>query len=266
MELPDAADAWRLYARHAAAQFSGGPRPTSHLADRWFLAASGVPHVDLNQGALFGEATVGDAKALTSRVLDAGLPCLLGCSDGLAGRLAPTLREAGFVPLPNREALFWRPGPPHAAEPWAFEVRRVRTDADVAGMQSIFEEAHGYAPELIEELYGARVRGDDGLSAWIAWDGEEPVSFAIVIEVGSSLSIWEVMTPVRHRRRGGARAVVTGALASVAAETRLPIEATLFWASPAGRPLYDAMGFHVVDEVDAWTIGATPEDLAAVGA
>ena len=36
--------------------------------------------------------------------------------------------------------------------------------------------------------------------------------------------------------------------------------------SPAGRPLYEAMGFVVADEVDAWTLGASAEDLAAVGA
>lgn len=41
-------------------------------------------------------------------------------------------------------------------------------------------------------------------------------------------------------------------------------EEVLFWASPAGRPLYEAMGFVIADEVDAWAIGASAEDLAAV--
>jgi GNAT superfamily N-acetyltransferase len=133
-------------------------------------------------------------------------------------------------------------------------------------MLAIFEEAHGYDPASIDALYGGRVKGDDGFSAWLAWDGAEPISFTIVVEVGTALSIWEVMTPERHRRRGGARAVVNAALAGAVAVAARPIEETLFWASPAGRPLYEAMGFVVADEVDAWALGASAEDLAAVGA
>lgn len=266
MDLPDAATLWRLYAEHAALLFAGGPRPTIHVNARWLFAASGTPHVDMNQGALFDGATAADAEALARQVLAADVPCLLGCSDGILERVAPTLARAGFMPLPNQEALFWRPGPPAPPGPTAFEVRRVRTDTEVKGMLAIIEEAHGYDPAMIDRLYGGRVRGDDGLSAWIAWEGAVPVSFAIVIEVGSSLSLWEVQTPVRHRRRGAARAVVAAALVGAAAGARQPIQETLFWASPAGRPLYDSMGFVIGDLVDAWAIGASAEDLAAVGA
>ncbi len=220
----------------------------------------------MNQAALFGEADADDAALLARQVVEASVPCLLGCSDGVLDRVAHALTAGGFARLPKREAIFWRPGPPQALEPSNFEVRRVRTDVDVAAMLAIFEEAHGYDSASIGALYGGRVKDDDGLSAWLAWDGPEPISFTIVVEVGTALSIWEVMTPERHRRRGGARAVVNAALAGAAAVAIRPIEETLFWASPAGRPLYEAMGFVIADEVDAWALGASPEDLAAVGA
>jgi GNAT superfamily N-acetyltransferase len=237
-----------------------------HATDRWFFAATGSDHVDMNQAALFGEADAEDAALLASQVVKAGVPCLLGCSDGVLERAAPALTAAGFARLPNREAIFWRPGPPPSIEPAGFEVRRVRSDVDVVAMLAIFEEAHGYDPTSIAALYGGRIKGDDGFSAWLAWDGPDPISFTIVVEVGTALSIWEVMTPERHRRRGGARAVVNAALAGAAAVAARTIEETLFWASPAGRPLYEAMGFVVADEVDAWALGASAEDLAAVGA
>ena len=266
---PDRAEAarlWRRYAEHAAVLFRSGPGPLHHATDRWFFTASGAQHVDMNQGALYGDATAADAERLAEAVVAAGVPCLLGCSDGVTERVAGSLRAAGFELLPNREAIFWRPGPPAAPEPSPFEVRRVRSRDELAAMQSIFLEAHGYSAESIDQIYGGRLEGDEGFSAWLAWDGAEPVSFTIVIAVGASLSIWEVMTPPRHRRRGAARAVVAGALAAVAEAASHPIEETLFWASPAGRPLYETMGFVVADEVDAWAIGASPEDLAAVGA
>ena len=262
----EASRLWSLYAQHAAVLFRSGPNPDFHATDRSFFVASGSDHVDMNQAALFGPADAEDAERLAAWVVSAGVPCLLACSDGVLERVEPALRQAGFVHLPTREAIFRRPGPPKQPEASAFEVRRVDRDGDVAAMLGIFEEAHGYDPASIAALYGGRVHGDPDFSAWLAWEGPEPISFVIVIAVGASLSIWEVMTPQRHRRRGGARAVVEAALAGVAAERSEPVEETLFWASPAGRPLYEAMGFVIADEIDAWTLGASAEDLAAVGA
>ena len=131
-------------------------------------------------------------------------------------------------------------------------------------MGSVFAEAHGYDSVLIDRMYGDRVGTDDGFSAWLAWDGAEPVSFTIVTKSAASLALWDVMTPPRHRRRGAARAVISHALAESAAATT--IEETIFWATPLGRPLYESMGFSIADNIDAWTLGASPEDLAAVGA
>ena len=118
-------------------------------------------------------------------------------------------------------------------------------------------------------MFGRTLRADDWVTGWLAWDGPEPVSFTIVTRAAGTLSMWDVMTPARHRRRGAARAVVGAALASVGAATvaaRPPIEQTLFWSSPAGRPLYESMGFKVADRVDAFVLGASEADLVAVGA
>ena len=262
----NAARLWRLYAHHAALLFSSGPRPSVQTTDRWFFAATGSDHVDMNQGALFGEASADDATLLANAVLDAGYRACSVVRTGCSSESRRPWRER--VSSRSRIERRCSGGPARSSRqlPSAFDVRRVRSDADIAAMQAIFEEAHGYEPEAIARLYGDRVKGDDGFSAWLAWDGDEPVSFTIVIEVGASLSIWEVMTPKRHRRRGAARAVVTSALAGAAAVAARPIEETLFWSSPAGRPLYESMGFAIADHVDAWAIGASAEDLEAVGA
>jgi hypothetical protein len=132
-------------------------------------------------------------------------------------------------------------------------------------MQAMFLEVHGYARELTEGLFVRPIR-NGAMSGWLAWDGMEPVSFAIVSRVDGSLSLWEVMTPARHRRRGAGRVVVVEALRAVAATSPEPITETLFWSSPAGKPLYDALGFGDVDTVRVWARGASDEDLAAVGA
>jgi predicted small integral membrane protein len=130
----------------------------------------------------------------------------------------------------------------------------------------MFLEVHGYERELTATLHADAIRADGGVSGWIAWDGDHAVSLAFVTQVGTSLGLWEVMTPLQHRRRGAARTAVATALRSVASSSTQPIERTLFWSSPAGRPLYDALGFGVGDTVRAWVLGASEADLAAVGA
>lgn len=261
-----AARLWPLYARHAEVVFAGGPAPKLVVERRWFLATSGSPHVDLNQAVLFGGATAADVEALGAAATEADVPILLGCSAGAGQGLDEPLASAGFVPLPSAEYSFHLPGVPRSLpDPPPFTVRRIESDPDLQAMQAMFLEVHGYGPDLTEGLHVRPIRSG-AISGWLAWDGAEPVSFAIVTRVEASLSLWEVMTPARHRRRGAGRAIVVEALRSAAAASPEPITETLFWSSPAGKPLYDALGFQVVDSIRAWARGASDEDLAAVGA
>jgi GNAT superfamily N-acetyltransferase len=134
------------------------------------------------------------------------------------------------------------------------------------GIWSIFADVHGYEPGLVESMYGETLLESREVEAWLALDGTEPVSCAFVTVVGRSLGLFDMMTPARHRRRGAARALLATSLATAADERRGGIDGIVFWASPAGRPLYESLGFNIADLVDAWTLGASAEDLAAVGA
>lgn len=265
MEPGFAAELWRAYAAHAERMFAHGPAPLTVLGDASFVVLSGGEHVDLNQAGLFGRATRADAETIARLVIEAERPVLLGQSSTVPRNVMEPLATVGFRLMPATEHLFWMPGVP--SEPTrTFEVRRIQSESDIAAMQDMFLEVHGYEPELTATLHGDAIRADDCVTGWIAWDGDQAVSLAFVTQVGSSLGLWEVMTPERHRRRGAARTVVATALQSVASLMALPVERTLFWSSPAGRPLYDSLGFRVGDTVHAWVLGASEADLAAVGA
>ena len=245
--------------------FGHGPAPLTVIGDASFLALSGGDHVDLNQAGLYGDATRTDAEELARLVVEADRPVLLGQSSTVPRDALAPLETVGFRLMPATEHLFWMDGVPNEATS-TFDVRRMETDADIGAMQAMFLEVHGYEPELTATLHGDAIRADKGVTGWIAWDGDQAVSLAFVTQVGTSLGLWEVMTPTQHRRRGAARAVVATGLREVAATTAVPIDRTLFWSSPAGRPLYDALGFRVGDTVHAWVLGASEADLAAVGA
>ncbi len=244
--------------------FRAGPSPrVSQRADS-FVVISGAPHVDLNQGALFATAGGADAEAIAAATEAAGVPCLVAVSASLE-RPAPVvagLSAAGFVHTGIPEALFHAADPPplhHAA----FDVRRAETSADRAALPRVYAQTHGYEPATLS-MYEQAVADADGLEAWLAWDGADPAAAVYVTHVDGSLGVFDMVTVPHHRRRGAGRAVLSAALD--AASRRTGAREVLLWSSPAGRPLYESMGFRVADNVDAWTRGATAEDLAAVGA
>ena len=165
--------------------------------------------------------------------------------------------------MPEREALFHATVAP-TPRPTVFDVREVVTDRDFAGIGTVFAGAHDYDPSLVATMWGPRLLGPCRARGWLAWDAAEPVSCVFVTRVGSSLGVFDMLTSARHRRRGAARALLARALTEVAHGEST--DSIAFWASPAGRPLYESMGFAIADSVHVWTLGASPEDLAAVGA
>ena len=260
-----AAELWQSYGQHAIRIFGSGPSPTSVIGERSFFVASGASHLDLNQAGLFGDAGIADAIEMGRIAARAATPVLLARSEGVTTDVEGPLEEAGFTRLSAAEHLFCMPGTPQPSDLELFDVRRMTSLADIAAMQSIFVDVHGYERDLIGGMYGALDPADHDLSCWIAWDGDEALSLAFVTHAASSLALWEVMTPERHRRRGAARAVVVTALHEVA-QLVGGVDRSLFWSSPAGRPLYDSLGFAIADTVEAWVRGASEADLAAVGA
>ena len=115
-------------------------------------------------------------------------------------------------------------------------------------------------------MYGRDLLTSAGVGCWLAWDGSEPVSWTFVTRVDGTSALFDMMTPPQHRRRGAARNVLTRALADAAARDVGRTESTAFWATPMGRPLFEALGFWVADDVTLWTYGASADELAAVGA
>ena len=265
MTQPNPAEIWRSYGEHAARLLARGPSPRSVIGERFFFVASGSPHVDLNQAALYSEAGRADALEIARLATLADVPVLLGCSAAVPEDVKGSLKAAEFIRFTRHENLFWMPGTPPRSANTPFRVRRMTTESDVAAMVAMFTEIHGYDPALTRSLFGTLDPADSEVSCWIAWDADEAVSLAFITRAQKSLGLWEVMTPVRHRRRGGARAVVVAGLDEVA-RTIDRLDHTVFWSSPAGRPLYVALGFGIADEIDVWVRGASEADLAAVGA
>jgi hypothetical protein len=256
----DAAELWRTFAEHAGLVMSGGRAPSRGSGRGWFAVVTGEPHCDLNECGLTSRATESDVHALVAFIAAAGVPALVSVASTVPDAVTAPLSAAGFARAPVREPLMWCACRPPVATN-GLRVERVRSDADRERAIAIIADAHAMEPEVASRALARLPDPGDRVSAWLAHDGDEPVSVAWVTP-GPRIGVWEMMTPARHRRKGAARAALTSALEVVwGRET----EGAFLWSTPAGRPFYESVGFAAVDEAVSWTLGADQEFLAAIG-
>jgi len=254
----DAAGLWSSFARHLQLVYPGGRSRYVRGGPRWWAVVTGEEHPDLNLCGLTSEATARDARDMTETIAGLGVSCAATVSAALGDDVAAVLAAMGYERAPKREPLMWCDVPP-SPSPTAFRIARAETPDDVAVAVAVAAEGHG-----IQGLHQVIERhpGSDGpVTAWLAWDGDEAVS-VVWLTMDREIGVFAMMTPARHRRRGAGRAVLTAALAATWDEDTT---GALLWSSPMGRPLYESIGFRVVEECAIWMLGGTAELLAAIG-
>ena len=257
---PETEAQWRVFGEHLAALFQGAPALRSERGHAWLAVLTGEQHTDLNQAVLLPHATAKDGEELLALIAAADVPAVISVASEATDSAHTPLEAAGMERAPLSEPLMWceiRPVPPMSS----FDVRPVADACELAIAHRLCALGHG-----IDEAVVARVlaHGNDGsgcVATWIAWDGDEPIS-VVWLTLGDSIGVWEMMTPPEHRRRGAARAVLTSALArNWSPSTR----GAFLWSSPAGRPLYESLGFRAVDEPAIWFTGGHQAAAEAIG-
>ena len=124
-------------------------------------------------------------------------------------------------------------------------IRRIARELAAAA----FDEPRDVLARCIDVM----VTETAGVETWIAWDGEAPRSAVTVTPTGSTAGISLMATPPEHQRQGMGRALLTQVMADYRSRgvTRFHLGAT-----PAGRPLYDSLGFEPIAELSAWMLSA----------
>jgi N-acetylglutamate synthase len=250
---------WVVFAEHLARLFGEAPRLRVAGDRHWWAVLTCEPHIDLNQLGLLDGARVEDAEQVVALVADADVPVVMSVASHTANSVTEPFVGAGLVSAPLPEPLMWLGEPPRAVDS-EFDVRRVVSDSDLEAAYRLCAEAHSIDGSLVRRVM-RRDLAQAEVSTWIAWDAGDPISVAWLTP-GSHIGVWEMMTPPQHRRRGAARAVLTTALG----RSWTPQTAGAFlWASPAGRPLYESLGFQAVDEATIWYTAGHEDAAAAVG-
>ncbi len=213
------------------------------------LAMSGAQAPDLNCGVVTaGEHAPSAIGEMAGRLRDRGLPGLVLVADGTGAAADEAATAVGLVRA-ARMPLMSLPAANIPAETGAFWVRRATTAADVTAANRLMAAAFDLSIEPLHVAFPPRLLEEPAVAVNIVLDGDEPVGAVQTTIHDGTVGVWSMATLPARRRRGVARAGLTYA---VAERCRAGGHSVFLIATDAGRPLYDAVGFRVVDWCTVW--------------
>ncbi len=229
------------------------------LRGRAVLFVSGGPAADFNLAMIdAGPEDEGLLVEFADRLDELGLPALFMLSAACAGRLGATARakrlvEAGTAPLMSLTE--------QVAEPpaGAYTVERVTDLRQLGAVTDLTAAAFALDREWVSRTFcSPNFLHAPGISFFLASRNGEPHSSVCTTGQGT-VGIWSMATPPELQRRGAGKAALLGAIAH---HLRQGAEAFYLIATPAGKPLYDAVGFRTVEEFPIWVSGDTDQFAA----
>ena len=210
--------------------------------DGWFASMSWLPTTELNVCGLNPTADTRSGAELAA-ALGPEQPALVFTSKVASDLARQALVDVGFDVTPVLEPVMcsrMRPQPSGGA----FRVRRCSTADDVDIALDLTAAAHQVPRHFLSSGIGA-VAAAGSASVWLAFEGDRPVSTVWLTRAGACLGVMEMMTPPEYQGRGAGRALLSHALHSEWDET---VDRSVLFGTPAGRRLYETLGFVAVDE------------------
>ena len=243
--------AWQFFARRA--------EQGTVEADRGgvSVAFSNVTAPILNMAFLATPvATAADLQARIDRAMATGAASgrmwmLTVCEDWLpadvrerapammaAVGLAPTNVTTGMV----TDAL----ASPRRPVPSELTIRPADSAAGYRAVADLNMGAYHMPLEWGHEALARQELFVDGVWADVAYLGDVPVSTSTTVLIDKRLYVMLVATDAGHTNKGYAEAVMRASLARASAATKL--HRTVLHATPAGAPLYTAMGYRATSQ------------------
>ena len=159
-----------------------------------------------------------------------------GVDDELldAGRRAG-LRDAGGPPSMVLASIGSAP-----QRPRQLDIEVVTDQMHLDACRDLMARGFEMPVEIARRLLTEHLLADPGFVVVMGSVEGQPVSVALVSITGSTAGIYNVATPVEHRRRGFGAAVTW---AAIEAGARLGCQHAVLQASELGEPVYREMGF-----------------------
>jgi hypothetical protein len=223
------------------------------LEARALIGFSGGPTADFNLALI---DACSDDEALFVEYVQLAyrrrLPCLFMLSGACAGRLEGPAKGLGLTQVGTAPLMALVDGPALPVQT-TFAVDRVTDKAGMSVEADLVASAFALDREWVGRTFSSEtLLESQTLSFFLAYKEGEPFSGVTTTTSGTTVGIWSMATPANRQRMGAGRAALGGAI-----EHHRRLGATTFYliATPAGKPLYDSLGFTTVEEAHLWVAG-----------
>ena len=242
---------WETMARLAEA-VSGDPRVQE---DGLLLASCRSPVGFFNCAFLLPSSTRSTFERLTRALeffADQGVPFVVRTRHAITPDIAEAAREVGLtaganMPIMALPTLGAVPPPPDD-----LEIERVTDQAGLTAHTEVVAAAFSMPLELARGLFTPATIADPDTEVFVARSGGEAVATSLVSVTGDMAGIYNVATIDRARRRGLGEALTWWAVQRGAA---MGASSASLQASEMGRPVYERMGFDIIDDYLQYTGG-----------
>lgn len=248
---------WASVRRNLFVLFGHFDNAEVRLAPGALLGISGAPMADFNMALI--DASPGDEARLgefVDQVERAGVPAIFMLSAASGRRLGPIAREHGLEEVGSAPLMALADPPPRPANP-GFAVRRVTDERSLGVVADLVATAFSLDREWVGRTFcSTALLEEPSLSFFLASRQDEPYSAVTTTASRNVVGIWSMATAPDHQRQGAGRAALLAAI-----EHHRSLGARTFYliATPAGKPLYDSVGFVTVDECPLWIAGTSTQ-------
>ncbi|MBV9599351.1 MAG: GNAT family N-acetyltransferase [Chloroflexi bacterium] len=249
---PDAREVWAAARRHLAMVAVNLPDPHVVLRGPALLLITGAPAPDFNM-ALLEAAPMAETilREFVALVRAADVPALFMLSSTTDTSLRAVAHEAGLSEAGSAPLMVLTDLPAvTAGRTDAFAVETVADPTRLAHVADLVAAGFGLDRDWVGRVFAApSLLNAPGVTYFLASHAGEPYSTVTTTGTQGMVGIWSMATAPEHQRRGAGRAVLQAAL-----DHHLAHGADAFYlvATPAGKPLYDAVGFETVDDLAIW--------------
>jgi GNAT superfamily N-acetyltransferase len=162
--------------------------------------------------------------------------------------------QRGMKPYPCQPGMMLSPIPPAPAVSPPRSVRVASNAKELRDFQRTSSKGFGI-PMIAIDMILPQLPGPVGQPGvplfFVVYDGDKPVSASALLVSHGIAGIFFVSTIPRARKRGYA---TTAVWAAAEAGRKQGCEAAYLQASDMGRPVYERMGFHKVDDFAEWRL------------
>ncbi|MGA2184979.1 MAG: GNAT family N-acetyltransferase [Bryobacteraceae bacterium] len=164
--------------------------------------------------------------------------------ENLWGRVRDTLENMNMRHLTTAPGMYAESlRPPSRGLP-EVTVRPVSDAETRTAFAHITSMAFEIPLPICRAVYAEDRAWQGSYAGWVGYHGRTAVSTTALVVYSGAIGVYSVATLPAFQRRGYAEAVMREAIAKASAETG--IERTVLQSTPAGMPLYQALGYQPV--------------------